>query len=45
MAFGRKITRDHLVRYAGKLLVETAEKKPDILKLGASRRLVNLTRW
>lgn len=42
MAFGRKVTRDHLVRYAGKLLVETAEKNPDVLKLGASRRNVTL---
>lgn len=42
MAFGRKVTREHLVRYAGKLLVETAEKNPEILKLGASRRVVTL---
>ncbi|MBZ0135549.1 MAG: adenylate/guanylate cyclase domain-containing protein [Planctomycetes bacterium] len=42
MAFGRKVTRDHLVRYAGKLLVETAEKNPDVLRLGASRRNVTL---
>jgi adenylate cyclase len=42
MGFGRKVSRDQLVRYAGKLLVETAEKKPDILKLGASRRNVTL---
>ena len=42
MGFGRKVTRDHLVRYAGKLLVETAEKNPDVLKLGASRRNVTL---
>lgn len=42
MPFGRKVSRDHLVRYAGKLLVDTAEKKPEILKLGASRRNVTL---
>ena len=42
MAFGRKVSREQLVRYAGKLLVETAEKKPEILKLGASRRVVTL---
>jgi adenylate cyclase len=42
MAFGRKVAREQLERYAGKLLVETAQKKPDILKLGASRRIVTL---
>lgn len=40
--FGRRITRQQLERYAGKLLVETAEKKPEILELGASRRNVTL---
>lgn len=42
MAFGRKIAREQLERYAGKLLVETAVKNPDILKLGASRKVVTL---
>src|SRR5690606_39669927 len=42
LPFGRKVSRDHLVRYAGKLLVDTAEKKPEILQLGASRRNVTL---
>lgn len=43
MPFGRKVNRETLERYAGKLLVETAEKKPEVLKLGASRRNVTLT--
>lgn len=42
MAFGRKISRAQLERYAGKALVEVAEKNPDVLKLGASRRNVSL---
>ncbi|MHC4841288.1 MAG: adenylate/guanylate cyclase domain-containing protein [Planctomycetota bacterium] len=42
MAFGRKIPRETLQRYAGKLLVETARKNPDALKLGASRKNVSL---
>jgi adenylate cyclase len=42
MAFGRKIAREQLERYAGKLLVETAAKNPDILKLGAARKVVTL---
>lgn len=42
MPFGRKVNRETLERYAGKLLVETAEKNPDVLKLGASRRNVTL---
>lgn len=42
MAFGRKVSREALERYAGKLLVETALKKPEILQLGASRRNVTL---
>jgi adenylate cyclase len=42
MAFGRRIGRAQLERYAGKTLVEVADKNPDILKLGASRRNVSL---
>ena len=42
MAFGRKVSREALERYAGKLLVETALKKPEILQLGAARRNVTL---
>ncbi|MDC1142569.1 adenylate/guanylate cyclase domain-containing protein [Planctomycetota bacterium] len=42
MAFGRKIPRETLQRYAGKLLVETARNNPEALKLGASRKHVSL---
>lgn len=42
MAFGRKIPREALQRYAGKLLVDTARKNPKVLELGASRKNVTL---
>jgi adenylate cyclase len=42
MAFGRKISRAQLERYAGKTLVEVAEKNPAVLNLGATRRNVSL---
>ncbi|MBX3458352.1 MAG: adenylate/guanylate cyclase domain-containing protein [Planctomycetes bacterium] len=42
MPFGRKIPRATLERYAGKALVEVAQKNPDVLKLGATRRNVSL---
>lgn len=42
MPFGRRIGRRQLERYAGKTLVEVADKNPDVLALGASRRNVSL---
>jgi adenylate cyclase len=42
MVFGRRISRAHLERYAGKSLVQYAKRNPDVLKLGASRRNVTL---
>ncbi len=42
MPIWRKVGRRDLERYAGKLLVELADKDPSVLKLGATRRNVSL---
>jgi len=40
--FRSRILRKALERYAGRMLIEQAEKNPDVLNLGASRREVSL---